>query len=30
MRIQDLVGQESMRRRHSQRYQELMNEYGIQ
>ncbi|SEK35139.1 NADH dehydrogenase subunit B [Chitinophaga rupis] len=30
MRIQDLVGQESMRRRHSQRYQDLMNEYGIQ
>jgi NADH-quinone oxidoreductase subunit B len=30
MRIQELVGQESLRRRHSDRYQELMNSYGIQ
>jgi NADH-quinone oxidoreductase subunit B len=30
MRIQDLVGQESLRHRHSDRYQHLMDEYGIQ
>lgn len=30
MKIQDLVGQESLRRRHSDRYKELMNSYGIQ
>jgi NADH-quinone oxidoreductase subunit B len=30
MRIQDLVGQESLRRRHSERYKDLMNSYGIQ
>lgn len=30
MRIQELVGQESLRHRHSDRYQELMTEYGIQ
>lgn len=30
MRIQDLVGQESLRHRHSERYQHLMDEYGIQ
>ncbi|WP_333864606.1 NADH-quinone oxidoreductase subunit B [Chitinophaga sp.] len=30
MRIQDLVGQESLRRRHSDRYKDLMNSYGIQ
>ena len=30
MRIQDLVGKESLRRRNSERYKELMNSYGIQ
>lgn len=30
MRIQDLVGEESLRRRHSDRYKDLMNSYGIQ
>src|SRR5690606_29849691 len=30
MRVQDLVGQESLRRRHSERYKDLMNSYGIQ
>jgi NADH-quinone oxidoreductase subunit B len=30
MRVQDLVGQESLRRRHSDRYKELLNSYGIQ
>jgi NADH-quinone oxidoreductase subunit B len=30
MRIQELVGQESLRRRHSDRYKDLMNSYGIQ
>ncbi len=30
MRIQDLVGEESLRRRHSDRYKDLMNQYGIQ
>ncbi|MEO6819590.1 MAG: NADH-quinone oxidoreductase subunit B [Ginsengibacter sp.] len=30
LRIQDLVGKESLRRRNSDRYQELMNSYGIQ
>ena len=30
MRIQDLVGQESMRRRNSEKYKELLNSYGIQ
>lgn len=29
MRIQDLVGQESLRHRHSEKYQHLMDEYGI-
>lgn len=29
MRIQDLVGQESLRRRHSEQYQDLMTSYGI-
>ncbi|KAA2240605.1 NADH-quinone oxidoreductase subunit B [Chitinophaga agrisoli] len=30
MRVQDLVSQESLRRRHSERYKDLMNQYGIQ
>ncbi len=30
MRIQDLVGQESIRRRNSPQYQELLNSYGIE
>jgi NADH-quinone oxidoreductase subunit B len=30
MRIQDLVGQESLRRRNSDKYKELMGSYGIQ
>lgn len=30
MKIQDLVGQESLRRRNSDRYKELMSSYGIQ
>jgi NADH-quinone oxidoreductase subunit B len=30
MRIQDLVGQENLRRRNSERYRELMETYGIQ
>lgn len=30
MKIQDLVGQESLRRRNGEKYQELMNAYGIQ
>ncbi len=30
MKVQDLVGQESLRRRHSDKYKELMNSYGIQ
>ncbi len=30
MRVQDLVGKESLRRRNSDRYAELMKEYGIQ
>ncbi|MBA2760878.1 MAG: NADH-quinone oxidoreductase subunit B, partial [Segetibacter sp.] len=30
MRIQDLVGQESSRRRNGDRYKELLNGYGIQ
>src|SRR5579862_9208130 len=30
MKIQDLVGQESLRRRNSDRYKALMHEYGIQ
>ncbi len=30
MRIQDLVGKESLRRRNSEQYQELMETYGIQ
>ncbi|MDE3181805.1 MAG: NADH-quinone oxidoreductase subunit B [Bacteroidota bacterium] len=30
MRIQDLVGQENLRRRNSDRYRELMETYGIQ
>jgi len=30
MKIQDLVGSESLRRRNSDRYKELMNSYGIQ
>jgi NADH-quinone oxidoreductase subunit B len=30
MRVQDLVGKESLRRRSGERYQELMNSYGIQ
>ncbi len=30
MRIQDLVGKESLRRRNGARYQELMSSYGIQ
>jgi len=29
MRVQDLVGKESLRRRNSERYAELMKEYGI-
>lgn len=30
MRIQDIVGNESLRRRHSERYKSLMETYGIQ
>src|SRR5215210_4310375 len=30
MKIQDLIGSESLRRRNSDRYKELMNSYGIQ
>src|SRR5687768_3279309 len=30
MKIQDIIGQESLRRRSSDRYKELMNSYGIQ
>jgi NADH-quinone oxidoreductase subunit B len=30
MRIQDLIGKESMRRRNSEKYKELLNSYGIQ
>jgi len=30
MRVQDLVGHESFRRRNSQEYKELMNKYGIE
>ncbi len=30
MRVQDLVGKESLRRRHSDRYKDLMTGYGIQ
>lgn len=30
MKIQDLIGQESLRRRNSDRYKELMSSYGIQ
>lgn len=30
MRVQDLVGKEDLRRRNSERYSELMKEYGIQ
>jgi len=30
MHIQDLIGQESLRRRHSDKYKELLNSYGIQ
>ena len=30
MKVQELVGQESLRRRHSDRYQDLMTSYGIQ
>ncbi|PUZ27507.1 NADH dehydrogenase subunit B [Chitinophaga costaii] len=30
MRIQELVGQESLRRRHSDQYKALMNSYGIE
>lgn len=30
IRVQELVGNESLRRRHSDRYKELMNTYGIQ
>jgi NADH-quinone oxidoreductase subunit B len=30
MRIQDLVKEESLRRRHSDKYKELLNSYGIQ
>src|SRR5262245_45139964 len=30
MRVQDLVGQESLRRRHSDKYKELLNSYGIE
>ena len=29
MRIQDLAGKESLRHRNSEKYQQLMNEYGI-
>jgi NADH-quinone oxidoreductase subunit B len=29
MRIQDLVGEESIRRRNGERYKELMQSYGI-
>ena len=30
MKIQDIIGQESLRRRNSDKYKELMNSYGIQ
>jgi NADH-quinone oxidoreductase subunit B len=30
MQIQNLVGQESLRRRNGEKYQELMGSYGIQ
>jgi NADH-quinone oxidoreductase subunit B len=30
MKIQELVGQESIRRRNSEQYKALMNGYGIQ
>jgi len=30
MKIQDLVGQESIRRRNSEKYKALLNSYGIQ
>ncbi len=30
MKVQDLVGKESLRRRNSERYKDLMNSYGIQ
>jgi NADH-quinone oxidoreductase subunit B len=30
MKIQDLVGQESIRRRNSEKYRDLLNSYGIQ
>lgn len=30
MKVQDLVGKESLRRRNSEKYKELMNKYGIQ
>ena len=30
MRIQDLVGQEGLRRRNSEQYKELLGSYGIQ
>lgn len=30
MKVQDLVGKESLRRRNSERYNDLMNSYGIQ
>jgi NADH-quinone oxidoreductase subunit B len=30
MKIQDLVGEESIRRRHSEQYKTLLNSYGIQ
>jgi NADH-quinone oxidoreductase subunit B len=30
IKIQDLVGQESLRRRNSDRYKDLMTSYGIQ
>jgi NADH-quinone oxidoreductase subunit B len=29
IKVQDLVGKESLRRRHSERYNDLMNSYGI-
>jgi NADH-quinone oxidoreductase subunit B len=30
MKIQDLVGQEGLRRRNSEKYKELLESYGIQ
>ena len=30
LRIQDLVGKEDIRRRHSEKYEALLNSYGIQ